>query len=71
MFTKDARSKVIDAFMPLLKRKVKAVPEEINEEDRRLLDKTILSEIGIDYSIYGNKIYDSLLNLYNIRKSVT
>ena len=71
LFTKDARSKVIDAFMPLLKRKVKAVPEEINEEDRRLLDKTILSEIGIDYSIYGNKIYDSLLNLYNIRKSVT
>lgn len=71
LFTKEARSKIIDAFMPLLKRKVKAVPEEINEEDRRLLDKTILSGIGIDYSIYGNKIYDSLLNLYNIRKSVT
>lgn len=70
LFTREARNKVIAAFMPLLKREVKAVPEEINEKDRRFLDKTIFSEIGIDYSIYGNKIYESLLNLYNIRKSV-
>ena len=70
LFDVNARMRIIEAFKPLLKRKILAVSDELLQEDRKALDKAILSTLGMDASKYLPIIYNSLLTLYNIRKSV-
>ena len=69
LFTEKARDKIIEAFQPLLKREVMAVPEEIQAADRKNLDRIILNEMGMD-SKFSTIIYKSLSIIYNIRKNV-
>lgn len=62
------RTKIIDAFKPLLARTVKPLNDEMASSDRIALDDAILSPIGQAH--LGAKIREAVCELYRIRKSV-
>jgi len=60
---------IITAFEPLLKREILDVADELEENDRKIFDQTILDAFGISTS--REVIYDSLLRLLSIRQAAT
>lgn len=69
LFSPENASRIIEAFKPLLGRKVLPIYEEITQADRQKFDKTILASVGFPEEVCY-KIYSALMTIYNIRKSV-
>ena len=67
-FTSADRTKIVNAFKPLLARDVKRLDDEMASQDRIDLDQAILSAIGKPQ--FGPKIREAVTELYRIRKSV-
>ncbi|MDE0291789.1 MAG: hypothetical protein OXK19_04670 [Candidatus Dadabacteria bacterium] len=55
-------------FQVLKRREVFSLPDELSSSDRLRFDRAVLEGFGISDSY--EKIKESLLELYNIRKSV-
>lgn len=68
LISKENREKIIDLYKRLESRGVKPIKEELEQVDRIKFDKTVLKAFGLDE--YYDKIKISLLQLFNIRKSV-
>lgn len=68
LLNQTQKESIIESFKPLLRRNVKPLLQEIESEDRILFDRTVLNAFNI--SNQETNIKTSLLNLYNIRKSV-
>ena len=65
---KHKSENILKCFEVIKKRKILTVPEELKQQDRIELDKAILEAYGITFDL--NLLYNSLLDLYNIRQSV-
>lgn len=61
-------NRIKQAFLPLLSRPPKELPDEVVSEDRRQFDKVVLEAYGI--ADLQDKISITLLELYHIRKAV-
>ncbi len=61
--------KIKKAFTPILKRDLFDVADELEQEDRKLFDQTIIDAFGLTAS--REQIYDNLLNLVEIRQTAT
>lgn len=68
LLSKEQISKIVDKFQSILNRKVLDLPDELEQEDRIEFDKEILNAFNI--KLDPKIIYESLLRIYNIRKSV-
>ena len=65
MLSEQQKQEIISAFAPLLKRKILPVEQELEQEDRKEFDTTVLKAYGME-SIY-NEIKDSLLSMMKVR----
>ena len=68
LLSQTQKEAILESFKPLLHRNVKPLLQELESEDRILFDQTVLNAFNI--SNEETNIKASLLNLYNIRKSV-
>jgi len=63
----QARSDILTAFKPLLKRPVEPISDELARPDRRQFDEIVLSAYGLECY---DSIREAFLTLYGIRKAV-
>lgn len=68
LLSQTQKEAIIESFKPLLHRNVKPLLQELDSEDRISFDRTVLNAFNI--SNQETNIKASLLDLYNIRKSV-
>lgn len=68
LLTQTQKENILNAFAPLLNRNVKPVQQELRSEDRMIFDQIVLNAFNI--SEQETNIRNSLLDLYNIRKSI-
>lgn len=68
LLSQTQKETIIESFKPLLHRNVKPLLQELGSEDRISFDRTVLNAFNI--SNQETNIKASLLDLYNIRKSV-
>ncbi len=68
LLSKKDKTKIKKLFQPLKERKVFSLPDELSSSDRLKFDRAVLEAFGLSDSY--QKIKKSLLELYNIRKSV-
>lgn len=61
----EGRKAIIESFTPLLDRDILCVADELEQDDRRLLDQTVIKALNIDVRI--EDIYESILALVEIR----
>lgn len=61
-------NRIKQAFLPLLSRPPKELPEEVVSDDRRQFDNIVLEAYGIAH--LQDEISNTLLELYHIRKAV-
>jgi type I restriction-modification system DNA methylase subunit len=64
------QKKIIEAFQPILKRKIKNISEEIKQEDRKEFDLIVLEALGLEPKKYLNLIYAGLVDLVEARVSL-
>lgn len=64
----SARRRIVDAFRPLLEREILEIGDELEQEDRIILDDEILASFGIE--IGRESIYNALRALNEIRNAV-
>lgn len=63
----EHQEKILAAFAPILKRKIKKVSEEVKQKDRRVFDAAVLDALGIDPKKYLDAIYNGLADLIDTR----
>ena len=68
LLNQSQKENIIEAFKSLLNRDVKPLEQELNSDDRIILDKTVLKAFNISEQEFNIK--RSLLDLYKIRKSI-
>lgn len=68
LLSKDQASKIIIKFKSILSRNLLDLTDELKQEDRIEFDREVLKAFNI--KLEPKIIYDSLLKIYNIRKSV-
>lgn len=68
LLSQTQKEAIIESFKHLLHRNVKPLLQELGSEDRISFDRTVLNAFNI--SNQETNIKASLLDLYNIRKSV-
>lgn len=68
LLSQRQKENIIETFKPLLNRNVKPMEQELNSDDRIIFDKTVLEAFNISEQEFNIK--KSLLDLYNIRKSI-
>ncbi|WP_218668376.1 hypothetical protein, partial [Rodentibacter trehalosifermentans] len=68
LLSTEQASKIIAKFKSLLNRRIVNIPDELLLEDRLDFDKEILKAFNIN--LCPTIIYQSLLRIYNIRRSV-
>lgn len=68
LISEENKEQIIDLYKKLESRGVKPIKEELEQVDRINFDKAVLKAFGLEE--YYNKIKTSLLQLFNIRKSV-
>lgn len=68
LITNESRDKIIELYKKLESRDVKPITEELDQIDRIEFDKAVLKAFGLED--YYESIRISLLQLFNIRKSV-
>lgn len=62
------RNRVVKSFKSLIGRDLKDLEDELGSDDRRDFDDTIIQAFGL--SVTREEIYESLMTLFQIRKSV-
>lgn len=65
MLDKQAKERILSAFKPVLARPIGTIIEELDSEDRRVFDRVVLEEYGLE-SIF-DPVRNSLHQLYKIR----
>lgn len=65
LLSEQQKKEIINAFAPLLKRKILPVEQELEQKDRKEFDTTVLKAYGME-SIY-NEIKESLLSMMKVR----
>lgn len=65
MISDKQKQKIITAFIPLTKRKILPVEDELNQSDRQKFDTVVLEAYGME-NLY-NEIKDSLLSMMRVR----
>lgn len=65
LLDQSARTRLLSAFKPLLKRDVMKVPDELSDKDRQNFDDVVLEEFSIKIS--RERIYNSMKALHGIR----
>jgi tRNA1(Val) A37 N6-methylase TrmN6 len=68
VLTREKRDKILQSYQPLLARDVEEIADELERDDRRTFDKTILEAFGIETPLIT--IYDTILRLVEIRQTV-
>ncbi len=68
MVNEDYRVLIVERFNPILEREIKTTEEELEQEDRKSFDKTVLKAFGIEN--YYESIKSSLLSMQKSRLSV-
>ena len=68
LLSKEQVSEIVAKFQSILNRNVLDLPNELQQEDRIEFDMAVLNAFNIELD--PKIIYDSLLKIYNIRKSV-
>jgi len=68
VLTNAQRDSILRCFQPLLARDVEDIADELERDDRRTFDETILKAFGIKTPLIT--IYDTLLRLVEIRQTV-
>lgn len=58
--TPTSQKKILSAFAPLLKRRIKKVSEEVREKDRQEFDASVLEALGLEPRKYLHAIYQGL-----------
>lgn len=67
LLSSGQKNEILKVFQPLLKRKILPVEQELEQEDRKKFDLTILKAYGME-ELY-NEIKESLLSMMNVRLS--
>ena len=62
------RNRVVKSFKSLIGRGLKDLEDELDSDDRRDFDDTVIQAFGL--SVTREEIYESLMTLFQIRKSV-
>ena len=65
----EQKNNIKEAFLPLLRRDILDVADELEQEDRQNFDDAIIRSFGL--SIERNHVYDCLLRLVEIRQTAT
>lgn len=65
LLSEQQKKEIINAFAPLLKRKILPVEQELEQKDRKEFDTTVLKAYGME-SIY-NEIKESVLSMMKVR----
>ncbi|MBA4508042.1 SAM-dependent DNA methyltransferase [Clostridium sporogenes] len=68
LLNKHDKNEIIELYKKLETRNVKSISEELEQTDRATFDKAVLKAFGLE--LYYENIKNSLLQLFNIRKSV-
>ncbi|OAM34045.1 hypothetical protein A7Q01_04760 [Eikenella sp. NML96-A-049] len=68
LLSKEQVSEIVAKFQSILNSNVLDLPNELQQEDRIEFDRAVLNAFNIELD--PKTIYDSLLKIYNIIKSV-
>ena len=69
LFSDESKEEIVECFNNMTKKSIQSIDKEILREDRNLLDRLILKNIGLSENL-ASDIQKSFLSLYRIRKSV-
>ena len=61
----EERRNIMQAFEPLLNREIRGIADELEQEDRRRFDESVMTAFGLRVS--RSMVYDTLLELFGIR----